>query len=71
MMIDTRENVFVPFSSKKEVLEGLQSLKASMERETEAEFFNKWLNHTNGCLTVNVKKTLSSSIYGFFFKKTP
>ena len=56
MMIDTIGNVLVPFSSKKEVLEDLQSLKASMERETEAEFFNKWLNHTNGCLTVNVKK---------------
>ena len=54
-MIDTIANALVPFSSKK-VLEDLQSLKASMERETETEFFNKWLNHTNGCLTVNVKK---------------
>ena len=52
MMIDTIGNVLVPFSRKKEVLEDLQSLKASMERETETE----WLNHTNGCLTVNVKK---------------
>lgn len=54
-MIDTIANVLVPFSRKK-VLEDLQSLKASMKRETETEFFNKWLNHTSGCLTVNVKE---------------
>ena len=54
-MIDTIANVLVPFSRKK-VLEDLQSLKASMKRETETEFFNEWLSHTNGCLTVNVKE---------------
>ena len=55
-MIHTIANVLVLFSGKKEVLEDLQSLKASMKRETETEFYNKWLDHTNGCLTVNVKK---------------
>ena len=37
-MIHTIANVLVLFSGKKEVLEDLQSLKASMKRETETEF---------------------------------